>query len=101
MEEIIQLTDEVQQNYDRRGKRLEPMRSTLDLHRERFARRLEQSSADRAKRQEEEAWARLDRCPTPPAAQSEPGGRFRRGILASIHTKLICSSTEPVEVIEK
>jgi hypothetical protein len=60
----LQLTDEVQQVYDRHGHRLEPLRSALDLHRERFALKLERSSADRTRRQEE-AWARLDRCPTP------------------------------------
>ena len=40
------------------------MKSALDLHRERFAQRLERSTADRTRRQEE-AWARLDRCPSP------------------------------------
>jgi hypothetical protein len=64
MEEIIQLTDELAQSYDRRGNRLEPFKSALDLHRERFAQRLERSTADRTRRQEE-AWARLDRCPSP------------------------------------
>ena len=44
--------------------RLEPLKSALDLHRERFAQRLERSTADRTRRQEE-AWARLDRCPSP------------------------------------
>ena len=44
--------------------RLEPLKSALDLHREKFAQRLERSTADRTRRQEE-AWARLDRCPSP------------------------------------
>ena len=64
MEEIIQLTDELAQSYDRHGHRLEPLKSALDLHRERFTKRLERSTADRTRRQEE-AWARLDRCPSP------------------------------------
>ena len=64
MEEIIQLTDELSQSYDRHGHRLEPLKSALELHRERFAQRLERSTADRTRRQEE-AWARLDRCPSP------------------------------------
>ena len=64
MEEIIQLTDELAQSYDRHGNRLEPLKSALDLHKERFAQRLERSTADRTRRQEE-AWARLDRVPSP------------------------------------
>ena len=64
MEEIIQLTDELAQSHDRHGHRLEPLKSALELHRERFAQRLERSTADRTRRQEE-AWARLDRCPSP------------------------------------
>ncbi len=64
MEEIIQLTDELAQSFDRHGHRLEPLKSALDLHRERFAQRLERSTAERTRRQEE-AWARLDRCPSP------------------------------------
>ena len=52
------------QSYDRHGNRLEPLKSALDLHREKFAQRLERSTADRTRRQEE-AWARLDRCPSP------------------------------------
>ena len=52
------------QSYDRHGHRLEPLKSALELHRERFAKRLERSTADRTRRQEE-AWARLDRCPSP------------------------------------
>ena len=43
---------------------MEPFRSALEMHRERFAQRLEQSTADRTKRQEE-AWAQLDRVPSP------------------------------------
>jgi len=39
---MAQLTDEVEKNYDRRGNRLEPLKSAVDLHRERFARHLEQ-----------------------------------------------------------
>lgn len=64
MEEIIQLTDELSQSYDRHGNRLEPLKSALDLHRERFAQKLERSTADRTRRQEE-AWARLDQCLPP------------------------------------
>lgn len=78
MEEIIQLTDEVQQNFDRQGNRVEPLKSALDLHRERFAQCLEKSSADRTRRQEE-AWARLDRCATPEVqARPDAAGRFKR-----------------------
>lgn len=98
MEEIIQLTDELSNSFDRRGKRLEPLKSALDLHRERFTQRLEQSTEDRLKKQEA-AWARLDRCPTP-NTNNQPNGRFRRGLLASIHTKLICSTDPPVEVVD-
>ncbi len=73
---LSQLTDEVQQNYDRQGNRVEPLKSALDLHRERFAQCLERSSADRTRKQEE-AWARLDRCPTPSTAPQNTG-RFKR-----------------------
>ena len=93
MEEIIQLTDELSQSFDRRGNRLEPLKSALELHRERFAQRLERSTADRTRRQEE-AWARLDRCPSP--INEHPNRK--RGLLATIHHKLICSKDDVVEV---
>ena len=76
MNQSIQLTDELSQSFDRRGKRVEPLKSALDLHRERFAQRLEQNTAERLKMQEE-AWARLDRCPTP-ATPQHVRGRFKR-----------------------
>jgi len=94
MEEIIQLTDELSQSFDRHGNRLEPLKSALDLHRERFAQRLERSTADRTRRQEE-AWARLDRCPSP--IYEHP--KIKRGLLKTIHNKLICSN-DPEEVLE-
>ena len=70
----LQLTDELQQSHDRHGNRIEPLKSALHLHRERFAQRLEQN-ADETRRKQEEAWARLDRCPTPVA---ESGGRVKK-----------------------
>lgn len=103
----LQLTDELEQSFDRRGNRLEPLKSALDLHREKFAQRLEKSSADRQKKKEE-AWARMDRALTPvPEATSTATTTtrrnrrriIRRGLLASIHSKLICS-TDPVKVME-
>ena len=69
----LQLTDELQQSHDRHGNRIEPLKSALHLHRERFAQRLEQN-ADETRRKQEEAWARLDRCPTPIAEH----GRVKR-----------------------
>jgi hypothetical protein len=45
----LQLTDELEQSFDRRGRRLEPIKSALDLHRERFAQRMEKSTADRTR----------------------------------------------------
>ncbi len=58
---------------------MEPLKSALDLHRERFTQRLEQSSAEKERRQEE-AWARLDRCPSPIDASTTvvPEGRSNR-----------------------
>ena len=73
----LQLTSELEQSYDRRGTRVEPFRSALEMHRERFAQRLEKSTADRTKRQEE-AWARLDRVPSPVPTNISRGNRFRR-----------------------
>jgi len=93
MEEIIQLTDELAQSHDRHGHRLEPLKSALELHRERFAQRLERSTADRTRRQEE-AWARLDRCPSP--ISEHP--KIKRGLIATIHQKLICSQDDVVQV---
>ena len=46
---LLQLTDELEQSFDRRGRRLEPIKSALDLHRERFAQRMESSTADRTR----------------------------------------------------
>ena len=45
----FQLTDELQQSYDRRGNRLGPFKSALEMHREKFALRLERSSEDRTR----------------------------------------------------
>ena len=115
MEEIIQLTDELAQSYDRHGNRLEPLKSALDLHKERFAQRLERSTADRTRRQEE-AWARLDRVPSPVLEHPKIKRYYiyfwknesenitnlpllYRGLLKSIHKKLICSN-DPAEVLE-
>ncbi|QQP34563.1 Ankyrin repeat domaincontaining protein 27like, partial [Caligus rogercresseyi] len=64
MEEIIQLADEFQQSFDRQGNRLEPVKSALDMHREKFTLRLELSAEEKNRRQEE-AWALLDRCRSP------------------------------------
>ena len=71
------LTSELEQSYDRRGARVEPFRSALEMHRERFAQRLEQSTADRTRRQEE-AWAQLDRVPSPGEATLNRGNRLKR-----------------------
>ena len=67
----------MEQSYDRRGTRVEPFRSALEMHRERFAQRLEQSTADRTRRQEE-AWARLDRVPSPEPTAMNRGNRLKR-----------------------
>ena len=71
------MTSELEHSYDRRGTRVEPFRSALEMHRERFAQRLEQSTADRTRRQEE-AWARLDRVPSPEPTYIHAGGRLKR-----------------------
>ena len=71
------MTSELEKSYDRRGARVEPFRSALEMHRERFAQRLEQSTADRTRRQEE-AWARLDRVPSPEPTNIHRGGRLKR-----------------------
>ena len=67
----------MERSYDRRGTRVEPFRSALEMHRERFAQRLEKSTADRTKRQEE-AWARLDRVSSPDSVNIERRGKFKR-----------------------
>ena len=71
------MTSELEQSYDRRGARVEPFRSALEMHRERFAQRLEQSTADRTRRQEE-AWAQLDRVPSPEPATINRGYGAKR-----------------------
>lgn len=88
---LSQLTDEVQQNFDRHGNRVEPLRSALDRHRERFAHKLELSTQERCKRQEE-AWAKIDRCYTP----VQPEGRIKRHVLWS---SLCAVANSPIEQI--
>ncbi|XP_040579519.1 uncharacterized protein [Lepeophtheirus salmonis] len=95
MEEIIQLADEFEQSFDRQGNRLEPVKSALDMHREKFTLRLELSSEEKNRKQEE-AWALLDRCRSP----LNESGRFKRGFLARVHDKLICS-TDSVEIVDE
>ena len=85
---LLQLTDELQQSFDRRGNRLGPIRSALDLHREKFALRLEKSSADRTRKQEE-AWARIDECPSPSPSIAKPRKRYY-SILLLLLTILNC-----------
>ena len=86
LEDLIGLTDELEQRYDRQGK---PTTSTplttLDIHKEKLANRLEMSSKEMTKHQEE-AWAKLDMC-RPPLARSS-GQR----LLQTLHEKLLCSS---------
>jgi hypothetical protein len=74
---LLQLTSELEKSYDRRGTRVEPFRSALEMHRERFTQRLEQSTADRTRIQEE-AWARLDRVPSPEPSALNSGNRLKR-----------------------
>ena len=86
LEDIIGLTDELEQRYDRHGQPMDnaPL-STIDIHKEKLASRLEMSSKEMTKHQEE-AWAKLDTC-APPLPNNSG-----RSILRTLHSKLLCSS---------
>ena len=87
LDELISLTDEMEQRYDRHGavRDTEARLTTRDIFREKLARRLELSSEEMTRHQEE-AWARLDTA-SPPAST-----RRTRSFLQNIQSKLICST---------
>merc|ERR1712008_271698 len=86
LEDLIGLTDELEQRYDRHGRQTDNAQlTTIDIHKEKLASRLEKSSMEMTKYQEE-AWAKLDSC-TATLPQ-----RSGRNILRTIHSKLLCSS---------
>ena len=78
------LTDELEQRYDRHGNQTSntPL-STLDIHKEKLASRLEKSSMEMT-RYQEEAWAKLNTCAAPLPQTSG------RKILRTLHAKLLC-----------
>ena len=90
LEELISLTDEMEQRYDRHGEvRDADMKlSTVDIFREKLARRLELSSQEMTRHQEE-AWAKLD---SEPSASSSSTHTRSRNFLENLQSKLICSS---------
>ena len=86
LEDLISLTDEMEQRYDRHGvaRSRETKLTTRDIFREKLARRLELSSEEMTRHQEE-AWARVD-CVT--LAPVSHGKTF----LQNIQNRLICST---------
>ena len=89
LEELISLTDEMEQRYDRHGEvRDADMKlSTVDIFREKLARRLELSSQEMTRHQEE-AWAKLDSGPSTSSSTNQRSRNF----LQNIQSKLICST---------
>merc|ERR1719347_1882392 len=90
LEDLIGLTDELEQRYDRHGNQTSntPL-STLDIHKEKLASRLEKSSMEMT-RYQEEAWAKLNTCAAPLPQTSG------RKILRTLHAKLnTCAAPLP------
>ena len=93
-EELISLTDEMEQRYDRHGEvRDADIRlTTTDIFREKLARRLELSSQEMTRHQEE-AWAKLDSEPSTSTSSSTNQTQRSRNFLQNLQSKLICSSS--------
>ena len=85
LEELISLTDEMEQRYDRHGevRDADIKLTSLDILREKLARRLELSSQEMTRHQEE-AWAQLESRPSTTSST-------RRNFLRSLQSRLICS----------